>query len=118
MNKFTLKDGRYKKGADTGAMSSFNSTPDFQIQKMEAKMKQIEEWTEIWRYVRHNIESNIIPPNHNSVWVTKYIADLKQNIINSHLKGFNLSFTDKQFTLLSRLKTDIETYKLILEKNK
>jgi hypothetical protein len=41
---------------------------------------------------------------------------MKQNIINSKNKGYGISFTDKQFALLSRLKTDIETYKLILNK--
>jgi len=116
MSKFIPKDGRYKKGADTGAMSSFSSPSQFHIEKMEAKIKQTNEWEEIWRYVRHHIEANIIPPNHNPVWITDYIANMKQNIINSKNKGYGISFTDKQFALLSRLKTDIETYIHILNK--
>ena len=116
MSKFIPKDGRYKKGADTGAMSSFSSLSQFHIEKMEAKMKQINEWEQTWRYVREHIEANIIPPNHNPVWITECVNSMKQNIINSKNKGYGISFTDKQFTLLSRLKTDIETYKLIIKK--
>ena len=117
MNKFIPKDGRYKRGADAGAMSSFNNVSDFHVEKMEAKMKQTNEWEQTWRYVREHIEANIIPPNHNPVWITECINSMKQNIINSKNKGYGISFTDKQFALLSRLKTDIETYKLILKKH-
>ena len=109
---------QFKTNRSTYQFETMATPKPLSVKQMQAKIDQEQKLLNVWGYVRDHVEANIIPPNHNTVWVTEYVNNLNENIIKSVQKGYKPSFTDKQFALLSRLKADIETYKLALKPQK
>jgi hypothetical protein len=62
--------------------------------------------------VQQALSQGYCPPQHNVNWLYNFITSIEKWFD----KG-NQKLTDKQSMIIEKVKTDIETYKLILKKN-
>jgi hypothetical protein len=101
---------QFKTDRSTYQFESLASEKIRPISKLQ--MQKDVERVKSFYFVQQALSQGYCPPQHNVNWLYNFITSIEKWFD----KG-NQKLTDKQSMIIEKVKTDIETYKLILKKN-